>query len=261
MNSFARQISELDIRLFEKIESQSTVADKQSLLACQLATRELTADYNYLEIGSYLGGSIQPYLLDENCQRIYSIDKRPEFQPDERGVDYQYQNNSTQRMLDLLREVDSGKVSKIETIDGDTREIKLTEIKDKIHLCFIDGEHTDEAVFADFRFCHSVLAENGAIAFHDAPIIYNGLAKCIEYLKQEKIKFRAYNLPSIVFVIEIGEFPLHRNPKMLEILTNDYEGFIYSLQFNDYYRQFANKKPFLLYRKFITKIKNLNKFD
>ena len=63
MTDFEQSINNLDLRLFEKINSQSDDNDKQSLLACQLATRQLTDSYNYLEIGSYLGGSIQPHLL------------------------------------------------------------------------------------------------------------------------------------------------------------------------------------------------------
>src|SRR5215210_9559817 len=113
MHSFEKQISNLDLKLFEKINSQSTDDDKKSLLACQFAVRELKPDYNYLEIGSYLGGSIQPHLLDEKCAKIYSIDKRPKQQPDQRGIDYVYQNNSTARMLEQLRQVDSDKIEKV----------------------------------------------------------------------------------------------------------------------------------------------------
>lgn len=95
MINFEQAINELDLRLFEKIPSQTTDPDKGSLLACELAVREIKPDYNYLEIGSYLGGSIQPHLLDDKCGRIYSIDKRPVSQPDARGYDWVYQNNST----------------------------------------------------------------------------------------------------------------------------------------------------------------------
>ncbi len=261
MNSFEQSIENLDLKLFEKIKSQSSVDDKQSLLACQFAVREIKPAYNYLEIGSYLGGSIQPHLLDEKCVKIYSIDKRPLHQPDERGVDYTYLNNSTGRMLELLREVAPGNIGKITTIDGDTRQINASEIKDKISLCFIDGEHTTEAVLSDFKFCLKVLEKNGAIAFHDASITYNGISDSIEYLKKNSIKFRAYSLPDIVFVIEIGDFPLHRNKAILERLTNNHQSYLYSLQSNDYYRQFANKTPFRLYRKLMTKWKGLNKFE
>jgi hypothetical protein len=259
MNNFEQAISNLDIKIFEKIKSQLSDNDKQSLLACHLATRELVPNYNYLEIGSYLGGSIQPHLLDAKCARVYSIDKRPLHQPDNRGVDYTYLNNSTQRMLDLLAEV--APVDKIRTIDGDTRQISPNQIEEKMQLCFIDGEHTDEAVLSDFKFCLEVLDDDGAIVFHDAPITYNGLANCIEHLKKNNIKFRAYGLPDIVFAVEIGDFPIYKSEKILERLTNNHASYLYSLQYNDQYRQFVNKKPFQLYRRFMTKWKGLNKFE
>jgi hypothetical protein len=261
MTGFEQSINNLDLKLFEKISSQSNDNDKQSLLACQLAARELTENYVYLEIGSYLGGSIQPHLLDGKCRKIYSIDKRPRAQPDERGVEYTYLNNSTARMLENLKRVAPAQVDKIHAIDGDTRHIQTSEIKDKITLCYIDGEHTDEAVLADFKFCLRVLSENGAILFDDANIIYNGIADCIEYLKQGAVNFRAYNLPDKIFAIEIGDFPLHKNRAILERLLNNYEGYLFSLQSNDLYRQFVNKKPFQLYRRLMTRVKGLNKFE
>jgi hypothetical protein len=261
MTGFEQSINNLDLKLFEKISSQSSDNDKHSLLACQLATRELTAGYHYLEIGSYLGGSIQPHLLDEKCLKIFSIDKRPLIQPDERGVEYTYLNNSTARMIENLKRVAPAQVSKITTIDGDTRHIKTAAITDEITLCYIDGEHTDEAVLSDFKFCLSVLSENGAILFDDANIIYNGIADCIKYLKQKGAAFRAYSLPDKIFAIEIGNFPMHQNRAILERLLNNYEGYLYSLQSNDLYRQFVNKKPFQLYRKLMTKVKGLNKFE
>jgi Methyltransferase domain len=261
MNSFEQSIGNLDLKLFEKISSQSNDQDKQSMLACQLATRELCVSYNYLEIGSYLGGSIQPHLLDEKCVRIYSIDKRPLIQPDERGVDYTYLNNSTARMIENLKTVAPEQVGKVVTIDGDSRQIDASEIKEKVQLCYIDGEHTDEAAVADFMFCHKVLDVNGAILFDDANIIYNGIAQCLEYLKDNSINFNAYILPDKVFAVEIGDFSLHRNRAILERLTNNYQGYLYSLQSNDFYRQFVNKKPFQIYRKLMVKWKGLNKFD
>lgn len=261
MTGFEESISNLDLKLFEIISSQSSVNDKRSLLACQLAARELSGGYIYLEIGSYLGGSIQPHLLDEKCLRIYSIDKRPPVQPDARGVDYHYLNNSTARMIENLQKVAPDRIGKISTIDRETRRIEPSEITDKITLCYIDGEHTDEAVVTDFKFCLRVLSENGAILFDDANIIYNGIADCIEYLKRNSINFRAYNLPDKVFVIEIGDFPLHQNKAILERLLNNYEGFLYSLQSNDFYRQFVNKKPIRMYRRLMTKVKGLNKFE
>ncbi len=255
MNNFEELIGNLDLKLFEKINSQSVDEDKQSLLACQLATRELKPNYNYLEIGSYLGGSIQPHLLDAKCAKIYSIDKRPPNQPDERGSDYVYLNNSTARMLSLLKEVAPEQIGKITTIDEDARNIRPEQIADKIQLCFIDGEHTDQAVLSDFKFCLNVLDDSGVILFHDAEITYNGIAHCIEYLKEKGIKFRAYNLPTVVFAIEINDFPIYKHPTIMERLTNNHVGYLFSLQFNDYYRQFATKSPFRVYRKIMMKLR------
>lgn len=261
MSNFEQSLSGLDLKLFEKISSQSSDNDKRSLLACQLATRELAPGYNYLEIGSYLGGSIQPHLLDEKCGRIFSIDMRPEKQPDERGAEYTYLNNSTARMLDKLREVAPDNLGKIETIDGDTRSLDAGQIKEKMQLCFIDGEHTDEAAFADFKFCMKVLADNGAIMFHDAAVTYNGLDDSIKFLQKQGIKFRAYHLPDIVFVIEVGDFPLHKNPQILEMLLDNHTGYIYSLQANDLFRRFFNKPLFKFYRSVRGQGKRANTFD
>lgn len=259
MSNFEQAITTLDPRLFEKIPSQSTDHDKQSFLAVQLAVRNLRPDgYTYLEIGSYLGGSIQPYLLDDRCTKIYSIDKRPLQQPDARGFDYTYLNNSTERMLEKLREVASDKMDKVATIDGDTASIDPAGIPEKIDLCFIDGEHTDAAVLRDFKFCLSVLKDNGCIAFHDAQITYNGLADCIVYLEKLGKNFRAYTLPSIVFVIEIGDFPMHREPAIFDRLVNSHQSYLYSLQDNDHYRRFANKYPFRAVRNFISKVRGGN---
>lgn len=254
MSNFESAIADLDLNLFSQIDSQSTEHDKQSFLAIQLAVRKLRPGYKYLEIGSYLGGSIQPHLLDDACARIYSIDKRPEKQPDARGFDYTYLNNSTERMLEKLRDVAPEKMDKITTIDGDSRTIDPAEIKEKIDLCFIDGEHTDEAVLSDFQFCLGVLKTDGCIAFHDAQITYNGIATCIDHLEKGGIKFNAYCLPSIVFVIEIGDFPMHNEPAIFNRLVNNYQSYLYSLQDNDHYRKFANKYPFRTVRNFISRV-------
>jgi len=257
MNDFETSIRELDLRLFEKIPSQSTDHDKKSLLAVELAVRELAGEYNYLEIGSYIGGSIQPHLLDPKCRRIYSIDKRPRSQPDARGFDFVYENNSTARMMEKLAEV-AESLEKITTIDGDSKTIAPNDITDKIQLCFIDGEHTDEAVVADFKFCLRVLNERGAIVFHDAQITYNGIAECIAYLERNDIRFTAYALPNIVFVIEIGDFPLHKNAAIAERLRDNHHSYLFALQNNDHYRRFATRFPFGMLRRMMLKVRGGN---
>lgn len=159
MKSFKERLDSLDISLFEKITSQTTDDDKRSLLAIQSAVREIAPNYVYLEIGSHLGGSIQPHLVDERCSRIYSIDKRPLVQPDERGVSYGYPENSTQRMLSLLSHI--APTEKIVTIDGETGKLDQSVIDVPPQLCFIDGEHTDRATKVDFDCCLNALDAGG----------------------------------------------------------------------------------------------------
>jgi len=257
VSDFEHLINACDLGLFAQIASQSTDEDKRSLLACQLAVRELSAGYTYLEIGSHLGGSIQPHLADPRCGRIYSIDKRPRKQADARGFDWVYENNSTDRMLENLRKV-SPDLSKLTTIDGDSRSIDRSRINEKVDLCFIDGEHTDEAAIADFEFCRSVLAESGAIVFHDAQITYNGIADCIELLKADGVSFKAYVLPHVVFVVEIGEFPMHRHPRIADRLVENQLSFLFALQDNDRYRRFATRFPFGLIRRTLVRAKGGN---
>ena len=170
----AQQVDALDISLFAAIPSQTTAPDRRMLLAVQRATARKHGSYVYLEIGSHLGGSLQPHVLDSRCAKIYSIDPRPAMQPDDRSPGYvhRYEGNSTPRMLDLLRELERGDTAKIECFDKDAEAICPGEIGRRPHIAFIDGEHTKEAVLRDYRFCAQVLAGDGAILFHDFNFIY-----------------------------------------------------------------------------------------
>lgn len=257
MNGFADRLAALDISLFDKIPGQTTDNDRRSLLSLQLAVRTLRPGYSYLEIGSYLGGSIQPHLLDHECSRIVSVDKRPLVQPDARGYDWVYQNNSTARMLELLKEV-SPDISKIETFDGDTSEIKPEQVGEKVDVCFIDGEHTDHAAFRDFRFCLDVLRDNGAIVFHDSQITYNGISEATNFLTENGFGFKAYPLPLTAFAIEIGDFPLHREPAIAAQLVNGHLSYLECLKYNDNYRRFATLFPFGTIRRTLIRMRRSN---
>jgi hypothetical protein len=255
------RLAALDLSLFERIPSQSGQGDKRSLLACQRFMRNRPDGYVYLEIGSYLGGSLQPHLVDERCPHIYSIDKRPATQPEARGSVYEYQHNSTQRMLDNLRQIDTAAVGKITCIDADARAIDPARINPKPQFCFIDGEHTDEAVFSEFQFCLSVLDTDGIIAFHDAPIVYRGLRQVMQYLQAQGATFRAYALPDMVFLIEFNGLRLHESPYVSETLLNNHITYLAALNFNDGYRVFATKPIFQALRHLKAKFTRKNVFD
>src|SRR3954470_24589215 len=120
-DGFRAHLERFDPKLLKGIKSQTKKGDRSSLLALHAACVERYGTFDYLEIGSHLGGSLQALARDERCTRIVSIDLRPEATPDERGKLIPYQGNSTQRMLDGLAALAGADVAKIHTIDADTR--------------------------------------------------------------------------------------------------------------------------------------------
>jgi hypothetical protein len=219
--SFKERIKRLDITLFERIVSQTTDADKKSLLAIQLCARECKEGYVYLEIGSHLGGSIQPHLVDPKCKWIYSIDKRPSSQPDERGPICEYPDNSTERMRALLAGIDPDGVKKIECIDADAKCIARSVISRAPNLCFIDGEHTPAAVVADFDFCLKVCAVGATIVFHDSQIVFRGLRSVISGIKREGRQFSTHALSEVVYVICLDKSVIPRRLAKFSSLSRE----------------------------------------
>jgi len=247
MNTFQEQIEKLDPGLFGHVLSQSTERDKRSLLALQWAMRTEKPNFVYLEIGSYMGGSLQPYLVDPLCSRMISIDSRPRSLPDVRGK-LSYRQNTTENMLNQLRRIPHANLARIVTFDNGTEILSPDLISCRPDFCFIDGEHTDSAVLRDARFCQSVLSASGCIAFHDANIVYQGIGAFIDELSKKSINFRAFHLLDSVLFIEFGECQLSEFPCVTELQRHNCQGYLWSLATNDIYRQFYNKAVFRAYR-------------
>jgi hypothetical protein len=217
---FRSRLDALDVSLFKAISSQTELGDRASLLALQSACGQRHGRYAFLEIGSHLGGSMQAFVRDDRVESVLSIDLRPELTPDDRGKNIPYRGNSTQRMLDLLATIPGADLTKLHTIDADTRALAPDGIPVRPQLCFIDGEHTYESCLADARFCRQVLAPDGAIAFHDAPIVFPAIATFLRELRREGIHVLAYPLPERMFVIELDNAELHRTAAMHRLLSS-----------------------------------------
>jgi hypothetical protein len=197
------RIAQLDVTLFDHVaEAQSEPGDRRALLALHdgVAAR---GSFSYLEIGSYMGGSLQAAVADPRCTRIVSIDPRPQHPPDVRGGSHEYPDNSTARMLDLLAQVPGADVSKIEPIEASSEDLDPTRIEAP-DLCFIDGEHTNEAVVRDAHFCSEALRHDGVIAFHDASLVEEGIRR---FLRETGPPRRSYPLGFDVYVVELGNSP------------------------------------------------------
>src|SRR6185436_15946820 len=117
----------LDLSLFRWIESQTSESDRQALLSIREAVCSNAASYRYLEVGSHLGGSLQPHVIDTRCVNIFSIDPRPLEQPDDRWTSkYRYEGNSTEQMLALLSRIPAANISKIQTFEASSWELSST---------------------------------------------------------------------------------------------------------------------------------------
>lgn len=235
-----QKLSTLDLTLFDGIASQTTDADKRSMLAIQNAVRNRCRTYTYLEIGSYHGGSIQPHLLDPACRKIYSIDKRPVEQYDERGASFSYPEGSTQIMLEKLRAVCPEQMEKIQTFDLDAADFPVEAVGEQPELFFIDGEHTDGAVVSDFNAVYKLISGPAVVAFHDAQIVFKGLLDITARLEADGAMFHAYCLPNCIFVIELNGFDLHKDPWVHRLLIDSYQAYLPSLDSLRKYREYCN---------------------
>ncbi len=261
--SFETLLDALDLGLFQTIPSQLSDADKRALLAVQKGVRSGKEAYTFLEIGSHLGGSIQPHLQDPRCTRIYSIDPRPETVADDRGETILYPKNSSAHMLDLLRGVQPDRLERITVFDSDARDVPVAAIDPRPDICFIDGEHTDRAAWSDYSFCRPLLAENGVIVFHDANIIYMTLARILKDLEAAKVPHTAYVLPSAVFVIEFGNSALHETEDIRRLLRGNAEAYLYGMESMEHYRTVYNRPAIKLirdlYRRYAAVRRNLSR--
>jgi hypothetical protein len=243
------QIEALDPALFSTIPSQSTAADQRALLALHAAARRVYGTFDYLEIGSHIGGSLQALVVDPVCSSIVSIDSRPKAFADERGIVSEYPDNSTARMLEHLAKVPGADLSKIRTIESRTEDIDPGTITPKPHFCFIDAEHTTVASLNDARFCMRTVRANGCIAFHDANVVYAGIQAFLAELEKAGTAFTAYLLPDTVFVVELGEGRLIKDSRVMQSFLNSWRGYTFALNHMEWYRQVLNKPLFRLLRR------------
>jgi hypothetical protein len=194
--------------------------DRKTLVLLREVIAEKYDPYSYLEIGSYLGGSLQPHLLDARCSAVFSIDLRPKLSADIRSAaGLNYKQNTVEAMRRLLAEAHGGAIlGKLRTFDSDASDVPVSEIAERPRLCLIDGEHTDAAVLRDFRACLRFADRPCVIAFDDADLIYGGLGACLRLLRDEGIEHRVYVLPEKIAVIEIG-LPVHTDPRVVDLLA------------------------------------------
>jgi hypothetical protein len=161
-----------DLATYFPVESQSVEDDKRALIGALLLARRVAGRYRYLEVGSFLGGSLAPFLMDPCCLGVLSVDERNRAQPDERGMRFDYAGISAATMIDGLHAtgVDT---TKLVTFDGAIDALPTDGTR--YDLAFVDAEHTDEACFRDALWTRSRLASDAALLFHDTRLVFKAL--------------------------------------------------------------------------------------
>ncbi len=196
--SLTSRLDRLDMSLFDPIQGGcASDSDRRSLLALHAAVAA-RGDFNYLEVGSYHGASLQTFVADPRCRRIVSIDRRDDASPDERPEEAKYPDNTTARMLERLAGVPEADLSKLTTIDSSTESLDPTELS--ADLCLIDAEHTNVAALRDARFCRRAISDRGVIVFHDRTLVDQGIQQFLGQLP----RYRAYPLAHDLFVVELN---------------------------------------------------------
>lgn len=159
--------------------------------------------YHYLELGSYLGASLQWHLVNPLCDSVLSVDLRSQEKiRDERQIDYRY-TTTTQDMLATLKD-NNISVDKLICVDGTIDDVKTDQ---KFSLAFIDAEHTDQAVYHDGIGCLPFLHQNAVLMFHDDWIIYQGIESIEQHLTNTAKQHRKLKIAgSDITVIALGNW-------------------------------------------------------
>src|SRR4051794_19632190 len=196
--SIAQRVEQLDGSLFDQIMvGGTTPEDKRSLLALHSALAE-RGRFTYLEVGCYLGGSLQALIADPRCERVTAIDAREEISSDVRNERPVYPDNTTAHMVERLAGVPAAGLAKLQTGGASTDELDPGAYT--ADLCFVDAEHTNDAALRDARFCREVIRNEGVIVFHDWTLVRDAIRTLLSQLP----RYHAYPLMNDLFVVELG---------------------------------------------------------
>lgn len=183
-----------NVELYEAVPSQSSKKDRTAFLELQSIVRAEFSPYVYLEIGSFLGGTLTPFCLDEACRTIYSIDARVLTAPNEAATELSnYGEHSSLAMRERLTAATGFDDKKLICFDCDARNVPQEKIDQKVNLVLIDGEHTNSAVVSDFNAVKEFLAPDAVIAFHDYSCVADGvseISRCVDKMAANALKLK-----------------------------------------------------------------------
>lgn len=195
-------VDALDISIF-CIPTAATENDRRSLLRIQRCVRD--KPYCYLEVGSELGGSLVPHLVDPHCTSVFSIDLRVSSQADERAETFYYPADGEEAMIAALAEnLGEESLSKLKTFRCDVSQLSSKDIPSQARLALIDAEHTNVACFSDAVSVLRFLERDAIVSFHDANLIADAIQNFETMLRFLEVSFSTVFLPDCVAAIGIG---------------------------------------------------------
>lgn len=218
MTALEDRVETLDVDLFSFVPMPPRGRDARALLALHTAVAATQTPFAYLEIGSFRGGSLQALAADPRCSRLMSIDPRTAETPDETRGAYTYEENTTGRMLKYLSQVPGADLGKLATFETTSAAMDPVALPQRPDWCFIDGEHTDDAVLTDARFCAEAMEGKGVIAFHDWGIVGSAIKAFVRERRRDISFALAINRPRNpragygVFAIEFGDNRILSHP-------------------------------------------------
>jgi hypothetical protein len=122
------------------------------------------------------------------------------------------------------------------------------------NLIFVDGEHTDDAVQADCQAVLNLAAPGALIVFHDAPIVYMGLAECLRIVRKTGRPFTAFPLPDTLFVVILDEQDALAQPEFAALRNAIGTAYLAGMTLNNGYRRFFRLQPLRLARSVLSRL-------
>jgi len=161
--------------------------------------------YRYVEIGSYLGRTLQPHLQDPDCTAVLSIDLRPEVTADERGDLDVYKDVTADDMIARLAQVCTpAEMAKLTALTAGSEVLAERPGDGLYDLALIDGAHTIEAAFDDFMNLLPAMSPDGLILFDDTSIVLPGIKNAMALLRARDIRHFAVFGRGGVTVLGLG---------------------------------------------------------
>jgi hypothetical protein len=173
-------------------------------------------------------------MQDPRCVHVVSIDPRTDVAPDDRAGHWAYEDNTTEHMVELLSRLPDVDMSKLSTLELGTADLEVADLPARPTYCFIDGEHTHDAVIRDAQFCAEALGGDGVVAFHDYVIVGSAIAAFLRENWTEISFALAFNGPSHpsygggVFALEMGGSRLLRSTAIERAVGSRWHGAVWS---------------------------------